>query len=147
HLAFAYEQKGDVSNAIAEYKRTIALDPKNPAAYNNLAWLYAVQGKNLDEALTMSQKAKELRPNDSSILDTLGFVHYQRGEYQKAEPVLKKAAELAAKNPTVFYHLGTTYYKLGRRDDAGVALRRALELQGTIPQAAEIRSLLAELKK
>jgi hypothetical protein len=40
-----------------------------------------------------------------------------------------------------------TYYKLGRRDDAAAALRRSLQLQETIPQAAEIRALLAELRK
>ena len=95
----------------------------------------------------MAQKAQEFAPNNGGVLDTLGFVHYQRGEYQKAEPILKKAAELQDKNATVFYHLGATYYKLGRRDDASVALRRSLQLQETSPQAAEIRALLAELKK
>jgi Flp pilus assembly protein TadD len=80
-------------------------------------------------------------------MDTLGFVHYQRGEYPQAEPLLKKAAEIAPNNATIAYHLGMAYYKLGRRDDAAASLRRSLQLQETIPQANEIRSLLAELKK
>ena len=55
--------------------------------------------------------------------------------------------ELAGRNPTILYHLGMTYYKLGRRDEAASTFRRALQQQETIPQAAEMRSLLEELKK
>jgi len=74
-------------------------------------------------------------------------VYYRRGEYKKAEPVLKKAVELVTNDGAFFYHLGMTYYKLGRRDDAASALGRSLQLDGTIPQAAAIRTVLDELKK
>jgi hypothetical protein len=40
-----------------------------------------------------------------------------------------------------------TQYKLGQRDDAAASLRRALQLNEAMPQAAEIRGLLAELRK
>ncbi|HMH49933.1 MAG TPA: tetratricopeptide repeat protein, partial [Candidatus Acidoferrum sp.] len=63
------------------------------------------------------------------------------------EPLLKRATELASGNATIAYHLGMTYYRLGRRDEAASSLRRSLQLQETIPQAPEIRALLAELKK
>ena len=142
-LGSAYQQKGDTANAIIAYKRTIALSPMDPRAYNNVAYLYAAEGKNLDEALALAQKAQDLRPDSSEILDTLGFVHYQRREYQKAEPVLKRATDLAGSNATILYHLGMTYYKLGRRDEAASTLRRVLQLQETIPQAPEIRAVLS----
>jgi tetratricopeptide (TPR) repeat protein len=125
----------------------IALQPKEAGAYNNLAWVYANQAKNLDEALALAQKALEIRPNNAALLDTLGFVHYQRGEYPKAEPLFKKATELVTNNATMFYHLGTTYHKLGKKDDAATALRRALQIDEKIPQAAEIQTLLAQLRK
>ena len=146
-LGSAYERKGDTAAAITAYKRAIELNPKHAPAYNNAAYLYAAQAKNLDEALALAQKARDLQPNAGPVIDTLGFVHYQRGEYQQAEPLLKKASELAPKNATIFYHLGTTYYKLGRRDDATTALRRSLQIDDKIPQAAEIQMLLTELKK
>src|SRR5262249_7322994 len=123
-LATAYERKSDAPSAIAAYKRAMALSPKNAAPYNNIAYLYATQRTNLGEALSLAQKAQELAPNDGGILDTLGFVHYHRGEFQQAEPVLKRASEALTTNAPVFYHLGMTYYKLGRRDDAASALRR-----------------------
>ena len=127
--------------------RTIALSPKDPRAYNNAAWLYAVEGKNLGEAQALAQKAQELLPEGAEILDTLGFVYYQQREYQKAEPLLKRASELAGGNATIFYHLGMTYYRLGRREEAASTLQRSLQLQETIPQAPEIRAVLADLRK
>jgi Flp pilus assembly protein TadD len=60
---------------------------------------------------------------------------------------LKKATELATNDATSLYHLGLTYYKLGRPDDAAFALRRSLQLHATSPHAAEIRGLLADLRK
>jgi Flp pilus assembly protein TadD len=146
-LGRAYERKGDLARALEQYKRVIALTPQSPVGYNNVAWLYARQAKNLDEALALAQKAQELAPNSGAVLDTLGWVHYQRGEYTRAEPILKKATGLLTSNATLFYHLGMTYYKLGRREDAAAALRRSLQLQETIPQAEEIRALLVELRQ
>ena len=146
-LGLAYERKGDTAAALTAYKRAITLNPKHAAAYNNAAYLNAAQAKNLDEALAFARKARDLQPNAGTVIDTLGFVHYQRGEYQQAEPLLKKASELVPKNATIFYHLGTTYQKLGKRDDAATALRRALQIDDRIPQAAEIQKLLTELKK
>ena len=68
--------------------------------------------------------AQRLAPNSPSILDTVGFVHYTRKEYSKAEPVLRKAAELGARIAPIHYHLGMTYYRLGRKEDA-IASRTA----------------------
>ena len=112
-----------------------------------MASIYTAQGDNLDEALALALKAQELAPNNGNILDTLGFIHYQRGQYRKAMPLLTKATEILGNDAMIFYHLGLTYAKLDRRDDAVRALGKALQLQETIPQAAEIRALIAELKK
>ena len=118
-----------MANAVVAYKRAIALSPMDPHAYNNVAYVYAAEGKNLDEALALAQKAEDLRRDSFEILDTLGFVYYQRREYPKAEPVFKRAHDLAGSNATILYHLGMTYYKLGRRDEAASTLRRALQLR------------------
>jgi Flp pilus assembly protein TadD len=146
-LGMAHSENGDTAAALTSYKRAIALRTKDPAPYNNAAWLHMLQGKNLDEALALAQRAHELAPENGGVLDTLGFAHYRRGEYQKAEPFLKKAAEKMATNATVLYHLGLTYYKLGRTEDAAFALKRSLQLQESLPQAPEIRAMLTELKK
>jgi len=65
----------------------------------------------------------------------------------QAEPLFKQATDLVTDNATIFYHLGATYYKLGRREDAATALRRSLQIDEKIPQATEIRTLLARLRR
>jgi uncharacterized protein HemY len=95
--------------------------------------------------LTLAQRANQLAPEKAQIVDTLGFVHYRRGEYAKAEPLLRKAAEELRNDPTVQYHLGMTYYKLGRKEDAATALRRTLQLDPKFTQGDEVRHVLKEL--
>src|SRR6266480_1172455 len=144
-LGTAYHVKGEIGKAIEAYKKAQSLGGKDPAPYNNIAWIYASQGRNLEEALSQAQRASELAPDDPAILDTRGFVHFQLGQYDKAEPLLRRAAEQLRNNAEVHYHLGMTYYRLGRKEDAGVALRRALQLDGKLPQAQEARTILKEL--
>jgi tetratricopeptide (TPR) repeat protein len=59
-------------------------DPKDAVMRNTLAWVCAVSARELDAALTYAKEATKLRPNDSSLLDTLAEVHFQRGEFDKA---------------------------------------------------------------
>jgi len=84
-------------------------------------------------------------PQPAAVLDTVGFVYYQRKEYAKAEPILKKAVELGAKVAPIHYHLGMTYYRLGKKDDAIASLKRSLQLDEKLPDAAEARRVLKEL--
>ena len=114
-------------------------------ASNNLAWIYASRTQNLAEALTLALSAQEAAPNSASVLDTVGFVYYQRGEYAKAEPILKRAAELGARIAPVHHHLGMTYYQLGKKEDAIVSLRRSLQLDEKSTDAVEARRVLREL--
>jgi len=150
-LGSAHERLREFDKAAEAYKRAQLLAPRDPRAYNNLAWIYAAQGKNLDAALSLAQKARELASSPTQramvpgILDTLGFVHYARGEYTQAEPVLTKAYELAANDATIQYHLGMTYYRLGQKDQAATWLRRSLQNGGNFAEAGRIRDLLKEL--
>ena len=144
-LGTAYYVKGEIGKAIEAYKKAQSLGGKEPAPYNNIAWIYASQGRNLEEALSQAQRATELAPENAAILDTLGFVHFQLGRYDKAEPLLRRAAEQLRNSARVHYHLGMTYYRLGRKEDAGVSLRRALQLNGKLPEAQEARIILKEL--
>src|SRR5437660_847148 len=115
------------------------------AILNNLAWIYASRSENLEEALSLALGAQELAPDSPAILDTVGFVHYKRKEYSKAEPVLRRAAELGAKMAPIHYHLGMTYYRLGKQEDAIASLKRSLQLDGQFSDADEARRVLREL--
>jgi tetratricopeptide (TPR) repeat protein len=60
---------------------------------NNLAWFYATHDRNLKEALELSAKSLELRPDQPEYLDTLAELYYKTGEIEKAQQYIKKAIE------------------------------------------------------
>jgi tetratricopeptide (TPR) repeat protein len=145
-LGNVYRHAGEIARAEAMYRKALALDPRNAAPYNNLAWLYVSAGRDLNEALRLAEQAQALAPDAPAVLDTLGFVHYKRGEYASAAPLLVKAAASMSANASVQYHLGMTMYRLGRHDEARRALRRSLELDGKLADAAEVRTVLHDLE-
>ena len=114
----------------ADYERELQRGDQSGAAANNLAWTYAQQGRNLDRALNLAQRAHSLAPQDPAVLDTLGVVYLKRREYTKAVQTLKKALDLAAKVPVAEetmlqfrQHLGEAYLRSGQAPSAA-ALER-----------------------
>jgi tetratricopeptide (TPR) repeat protein len=64
--------------------------PKSAMHHNNFAWLCAKANKNIDEGLSHSLKATELRPHEDTYWDTLAEVYFQKGDYQKALELAKR---------------------------------------------------------
>ena len=85
---------------------------------NYLGYNWVDQGVHLDEALRMLRRAAEQRPDDGSILDSLGWANYRLGNFQEAARYLEQAIKLQPDDPDVAKHLGDAYVKLGRADDA-----------------------------
>ena len=65
-------QRGKFDEAEKLYKRSIEKDPANADAYNNLAWLYYVNGENLAKAEAFALRAMQLNSSKIHIYqDTL----------------------------------------------------------------------------
>ena len=148
-LGIAYEQRGDLDRAVEAYARARVLAPDDPRGYNNAAWILAVRGRNLDEALTLARKANDLATRNKdqaswmpAMVDTLGYVHFKRGEYALAEPLLRDATTRAPNVGTFHYHLALTYERMGRRDDARVSALRATRLDDKLGADPEVQGLL-----
>jgi predicted Zn-dependent protease len=60
------------------FQRVLRLDPRAGAATNNLAWIYAERGANLDTALQLAQTAKATMPDQPQVNDTLGWVYFKK---------------------------------------------------------------------
>ena len=72
YLGNAHFQKNELDKAEKYYRKAIRKGAQNADAYNNLAWLYYVQTKNLDEAESLVLKAMESNPSKSDTYkDTL----------------------------------------------------------------------------
>ena len=117
-----------------------------PVAANNLAFIYADQGTNLDLALQLATAAKQRLPDDGSVDDTIGWVYYKKGLPSLALKPLEESAKKLPNHPEVLVHLGLTYAKLGENDKARAALERAFKLNPQVG-GAEARQALASVSK
>lgn len=125
-----------------DLERAVAIAPEEPVALNYLGYSWAERGINLDEAFALIEKAAALRPDSGAIIDSLGWAHYQRGDFKEALPYLERAAALEPADPTVTDHLGDVYWRVDRKVEARFQWRRALELNPTDKARADIERKL-----
>jgi tetratricopeptide (TPR) repeat protein len=143
-----YESQSDWSNAKAMYQKALEIQPDNPLASNNLAYVMLQQGGNVDVALAMAQTARRGMPDSSNAADTLGWAYFHKGVYQSAIDMFQESLRLnekrgAADDPTVHYHLGLAYEKVNQPAQARQQLERALKIN---PNNSDARKALAELR-
>jgi len=126
----AAEQAGLYNKAADLLRKSIALDPENSAeACNYLGYMWADHNMNLEEAETMIRRALQSEPNNASYLDSLGWVEFRKGQFDRALDDLLRAAKTAEReDPVVFEHIGDTYLKMNRTREALEAWQKALSL-------------------
>jgi tetratricopeptide (TPR) repeat protein len=123
-----YLSKNDLQSAQKYYEKANTLAPHDALIQNNLAWVYAVQGKNLDVALSLATQAKQAAPSVASINDTLGWIQYKKGNYVMAVGLLNEVVKEVPQSSEYRYHLGMALNGAGQRDRAKEELKRALQL-------------------
>jgi tetratricopeptide (TPR) repeat protein len=101
--------------------------PEDPGASNDLGYLWTVQGKNLQRAREMIRRAVAAEPENAAYLDSLGWVHYQLGEYDEAIRWLEKAVDAEPPDGVILDHLGDACWKRSQSEKAVEAWRRALD--------------------
>ena len=109
------------------YNKVLGIDPDNALALNNLAFLNAETGSNLDQAMTMAERAKKRAPNSPSISDTLGFVYYQKNLNSEALQIFKQAVQDDPQNSTFHFHLAMALLKQGDRQGARDEAQKAMK--------------------
>ena len=112
------ERQGDLDATIDVMQQVIELDPTHSSAHNYLGYLYAEMDKNLEEAEHLIKTALSLKPGDGYYLDSLGWVYYKQGRYEKALEVLSEALRRVPTEGVVIEHLGDVYLALERRAEA-----------------------------
>jgi tetratricopeptide (TPR) repeat protein len=143
-----YESQSNFDQAKAMYQQALNIQPDNPLASNNLAYLMLQQGGNVDVALAMAQTARRGMPDSPAAADTLGFAYYQKGVYRSAIDMFQESLRLsekqgAADDATVHYHLGLAYQKANQPVLARQQLERVLKIS---PNNSDARKALSELR-
>lgn len=141
--AVAYHLNGDWPAAEKDLLKALAVAPEASDVLNYLGYSWADRGERLPEALGMIQKAADAQPDSGAVLDSLGWVYFRLGDYEKALASMEKAVELAPSAPDVNDHLGDIYAKVGRTLEARFQWQRVLTLDPEPDLKAKVEAKIA----
>ncbi len=147
-LASLFERMDRPDDAIQVYDSALQIDPHSDVAANNLAMLlitYKKDKPSLDRAKELTQRFAN--SNNSSFLDTYGWVLYKGGDAESAVAALQSAVSKAPDSPASLYHLGMAQASAGFSDAARDSLSRSLKLGKNFLGKDEAQSTLDRLAK
>jgi tetratricopeptide (TPR) repeat protein len=136
-VGYLYLDKGDLETARKYFARALEVDSNYAAANANMAWVDAQEGKDLDVALGLAQKAKSLMPDSIPISDTLAWVMYKKGNYSGAIPVLQDCVKKSPDSAQFRYHLGLALIAAGQTEPGKAQLEAALQMNKLRPADRE----------
>ena len=143
-LGVSLERLGETRAAETHLLRAIEIDPSDAYALNYLGYWWADEGRNLDEAIAMIERAVSQRPDSGFFVDSLGWVHFRLGDAATAVGYLERATELEPSDPEITGHLGDVYWVLGRHDEARFKWRLALSLSTDEAERKKLSDRLAK---
>lgn len=127
NIAVLYEEKDDLDAMVKHLQSAIEINPEHAEALNFLGYSYADRGMNLEEALSLVTRSLALKPDNGYITDSLGWVYFKMGDYDKAIKTLRKAVKLVDSDPVIYEHLGDAYMEKSNSDKALKAWARSLD--------------------
>ncbi|MFM2448394.1 MAG: system TPR-repeat protein PrsT [Pseudomonadota bacterium] len=133
----------DYPVAEAKYKRVLQVQPDNPTALNNLAWVSSKLKR--DGALAFAEKANSLRPNQPAFLDTLAMLQSEAGQHAKAIETQKKALSFRPDDSILRLGLARIYVAAGEKALAKPELDALRKLGSSFSAQDEVAGLLSKL--
>ncbi len=143
-LAMELQGTGRDDQAKPIYEQILKIQPTQPIALNNLAYIKAQEGVDLDQALTMSQRAVQQAPKALDLSDTLGWICIKKNLTEQAVRIF---SDLTAKDPdnaTFHFHYGMALEQKGDRPGAKREFDIALKHN---PSKAEDQKIHEEIQK
>ena len=116
-IARAYLLDKNVVKAIENFKLAIYKRPKFIEPYINLINIY-IEEKNFTEAQIYSQKAYLLNPNDIRVINLIGLLQFNLGNYTQAKDAFLASYELDKNNSFTKACLSDSYFFLGEFENA-----------------------------
>ncbi len=153
-LGAIYERQKFFDKAEEQFKKVLAVNPKNAPVLNYYGYMLGDLGIRLDEAEALVQKALKEDPFNGAYLDSLGWIYFKENKLGASESTLRKAVERERHDATIHSHLGDLYAKLGRGDLAAaewekslVEWRRSLPADLETDKVAELEKKLSQSKR
>src|SRR5882672_2360564 len=146
-LGAIYERQKFFDKAEEQFKKVLAVNPKNAPVLNYYGYMLGDLGIRLDEAEALVQQALKEDPYNGAYLDSLGWIYFKENKLTASETTLRKAVERERHDATIHSHLGDLYAKMGRSELAAAEWEKSLgEWHRSLPADLETDKV-AELEK
>ncbi len=142
-LAEVYGSNSQTGGVIYQYREILKVDPNHIIALNNLAWY--LRSDDPKQALAYAEKAMELSPESSSILDTLALVQLKNRSTLEARRAIDRAIALAPTSPEIRFHEAQIRAAEGDNKGAIIALTALLEKHEKFSERSEAEAFLKKL--
>jgi tetratricopeptide (TPR) repeat protein len=127
-LALVYDGQKRFVESDSLYEEALGLSPDNDQVLNNYGYSLGDRGVHLERALEMAKRAIAAKPDNTSYLDTIGWIYYRLGDYDRAETYIRKAVDKGEASAVVYEHLGDVEYKMNNKSQALEFWNKALQL-------------------
>lgn len=125
-LGYTYEEQKDYKNAIAAYRKAVALDHDNLDAMRGLAQNLLNDGQ-LDAALSEYKTIADANPEDPQTYLNMSDIYRRKGQFNEALDSLQKASSMVQDSVEVPYRTAVIYEIQGRYADAAQVLQDLLK--------------------
>ena len=142
--ATALMDREDYAEAEAVYADFLKMEPGNPVALNNYAWLRHRSDR--PDALDYAERAFKAAGGAPEVADTYGWMLVEYGKLDRGLALLSRAAKMAPNNPEIGYHYAAALSKAGRGAEARTILTGVLDGSGKFAARDEAESLLSTLR-
>ena len=144
-LALLYDSQGRHDEARKSYEDALKIRPDDPTALNNLAYLKANEGVDLDQALVFAHRAQDKLPNDLNVRDTVALIYVKKNLTDDSLRMLRELVNQKPDSPTFHLHLAMALYQKGDRPTAKKELEAALRNKPSEKEQSEIKQLMAKV--
>lgn len=127
-LGLVYNNLKEFIKSDSIYELALEVNPGDALINNNYAYSLSDRGIKLDEALRMTEIALTADSNNSSYLDTYGWIAYKLGDNQKALEFINKSISTGKASAEVYEHLGDVQLKMGDKTSAIESYEKSLGL-------------------
>jgi Flp pilus assembly protein TadD len=144
-VALMFDGTGRPEQAAPIYEEILKIQPDNPVALNDLAYILTQKGTDPDRAILLSQRAAQFAKESPEIHDTVGWAYLKKNQSDEAIAEFRKALQSTPNNPKFQFHLAMALLQIGERSAAIQELRAALANHPSKDDEREIRDLLSKI--
>ncbi|MBT3192378.1 MAG: tetratricopeptide repeat protein [Verrucomicrobia bacterium] len=124
----AYERTGQLDEAKRVFETGLRHHPMSDRMLNYIAYMLAEANRDLDQAEGYAQRAITIDPKNAAYLDTLGWIYFKQGHFDKALQQIEQANALMGPDSEILHHLGDIHSTLKDHNNAVSCWKRSYAL-------------------